>query len=176
MFSFLFGNKKSKETPGRSPNNSNVESLTENARTPGDVETYVFSPPAKFAEQIFISYDSLTNAKNTPQPAPILDPTEILNEKVLTDLLAKYSIKTPSSPLENRRKSSSASSSESDEASLSNLKTLKESLSRIARYNNKRKYDERLGFASTLSAKAEEIGRRNTIKFLLKVIDEQLVF
>jgi hypothetical protein len=55
------------------------------------------------------------------------------------------------------------------------LKLLKQSLSRITRYNNKRKYEERIGFTSTLASKAEEIGIPNTINFLLKVITTYLV-
>ncbi len=176
MLSFFFGSKKPKETPGKpasssSNHSSQIESLTENARTPGDVETYTFTPPIKPFEATFRTWDPFKPPADAMTFSPSV--TEILNEAIIAELLAKHTVKPAPPFIEKRRKSST--SSEGDETSLTNLKAIKESLSRIARYNNKRKYDERLGFASTLSSKAEEIGRGNTIKFLLKVIDEHLV-
>lgn len=128
---------------------------------PGDVELYRFSLPEDCKEPIFCSL-RYPNPKFvfTEHKATI---KEIVNEEVMGRL---ESVK--SEDVQRRRSV--------DEIRASNqLKVLKQSLSRITRYSNKRKFDERIGFASTLAAKAEEIGIPNTINFLLKAITSYLV-
>ncbi len=174
MWSFLFGNRKKDPPKTSSPSSQSIDFLTDSARTPGDIETYIFVPTLKHVEY---SYRSWTPGQSPPSDSSLAtaDSVDLENEKVISELMSKYSQQQASPGHDKGRKLSNTSSEGSDEASMMNLKSLNESLKRIARYNNKRKYDERLGFASTLAAKAEEIGRNNTVKFLLKVIDEQLV-
>lgn len=139
------------------------ELLIEGPPMPGDIEQYQFVLPEDCKEPIFCSL-------HYRHPKFIfteldVDATAILNQKVLGSLLNTSQMRSDESPSRKRSLTQDANQ----------LRILKQSLSRITRYSNKRKYEERIGFASTLTAKAEEIGIANTINFLLKVITNYLV-
>lgn len=139
------------------------ELLSEGPPMPGDIELYNFSLPEDCKEPVFSSsqYPKYTFTELKA------DPKAIMNEGVLNLLLTNCLLKTDPC--------NSKSSSVRESKTANQLKILKQSLNRIARYNNKRKYEERLGFVSTLTAKAEEIGITNTINFLSKAITNHIV-
>ena len=140
--------------------------LIEEPPMPGDIEQYNFLLPRECKESIFCSL-RYPNPRFTFTELKV-DTPAILNQDILNSLFNSCLLKFDNSP--NHKKSSM------DETRATNqLRLLKQSLSRITGYNNKRKYEERIGFASTLAAKAEEIGIANTITFLLKVITIYLV-
>ncbi|MDR3582141.1 MAG: hypothetical protein P4L67_02605 [Candidatus Pacebacteria bacterium] len=137
--------------------------------TAGDVETYAFDYPAKQSgDHIYEVWK-----KDTPEPprAEIIG-TELANEKSIAELMAKFAKLTPVVRTEPARRSLPRSSPGKP---LADVKELSESLKRIIRYNNKRKYEERVGFATTIASNAEEIGRKNTVAHLLPAIASHLV-
>ena len=142
---------------------------------PGDIETYSFDFSIKpSADHMFAQYGkavTTTSQKEKNGSTPAIDPLELLNEKGFADLLAKFgkSAITPRQEVSKKPATSTPLKSE-------NAKELTESLKRIIRYNNKRKYEERVGFATTLANKAEEIGPALTIQHLLPIIEKHLVF
>ena len=135
-------------------------------RIPGDVEVYNFKQPRRSIVSIFhsIQYSKPKIDSNNSLPNLV----EITNEKAFSTLIATHASK--SDPIEKRK------SFMKGKTSFNQVKVLNEILSRIARHNNTRKYEERVGFASTLTTKAEEIGILNTVKFLLKAMNEYLVY
>jgi len=140
--------------------------LSEGPLMPGDIESYDFFSPEECKESVFCS-SQYPNPKFTSTELQA-DDTAILNEDIFNTLFKSCMVKNEDSSTRKKLLS--------DEAKMgSQLKLLNESLNRITRYNNKRKYEERLGFASTLAAKAEEIGITNTINFLSKAIENYLV-
>ena len=143
---------------------SRKEFFYDDQRTPGDVEIYNFNQPHDCVS-IFCSTQH-TSEEFIPE-LPV-DISVILNNKIMTDLLALHAQKNDSNT-ETKR------ANNKKKTPLIQVKSLKDTLNRIARYNNKRKMEERFGFASTLYINAEEIGIINTMKFLLKTIKEHLV-
>lgn len=139
------------------------ELLIEGPPMPGDIEQYQFVLPEECKEPIFCSL-RYRHSKFVFTELDV-DATAILNQKVLVSLLNSSQMRLDDSPTRKRSLTQDANQ----------LRIIKQSLSRITRYNNKRKYEERIGFASTLISKAEEIGIANTINFLLKVITNYLV-
>lgn len=163
----LFGNKKS-NPPSKAPSFSSKDSFcSDNSRIKGDMEAHTFYPPVASLECNFY----LTSDSACLKPSDLnLNSADILNEKAIEELAARYPLKEGET-LEEEQKEAA----EQDETSPVNVKLIRQSLGLIMRYNNNRKKEEKQGFASTLSDRAEEIGARNTIKFLLKVIDKELV-
>lgn len=144
---------------------SSKKSSRDGQRVPGDVEVYVFEHSKK-GESVFYSLQHTGAEAEEEFPA---DVDVILNEKVIGELLASRAARNDGGA--ERKRSSAKKKPQS-----SQVKSLKETLNRIARYNNKRKEEERFGFASTLSTNAEEIGVLNTVNFLLKAIRHLVLF
>eukprot|EP00826_Nyctotherus_ovalis_P019713 TRINITY_DN16117_c0_g3_i1.p1 TRINITY_DN16117_c0_g3~~TRINITY_DN16117_c0_g3_i1.p1 ORF type:complete len:163 (-),score=51.78 TRINITY_DN16117_c0_g3_i1:300-788(-) len=144
---------------------SNKKPFRDSQRVPGDVEVYMFEHPKK-SESAF--YSLKHTGMEAEEEFPV-DVGVILNEKVIEDLLASRAARNDGGT--EKKKSSAKKKVQS-----SQVKSLKETLNRIARYNNKRKEEERFGFASTLFTNAEEIGVLNTVKFLLKAIRHLVAF
>ena len=140
--------------------------------TAGDVETYVFDflikQPGDYVYEIW----KKEGKEVTKEGAAEVSAAELANEKAITELQTKYA-KVPAAKQELAKKISTAPTKA--EETTANTKSLEESLKRIIRYNNKRKYDERVGFASTIANNAEEIGKQCTIKYLLPAISDHLV-
>eukprot|EP00826_Nyctotherus_ovalis_P040477 TRINITY_DN399_c0_g1_i3.p1 TRINITY_DN399_c0_g1~~TRINITY_DN399_c0_g1_i3.p1 ORF type:complete len:178 (-),score=33.99 TRINITY_DN399_c0_g1_i3:579-1112(-) len=163
----LFGNKKP-NPPSKAPSFSSKDFFcSDNSRIKGDMEAHTFYPPMASIEYSFY----LTSDSFNLKPSDLtINSVDILNEKVIGELAAKYPLKEGETLKEEQKEAA-----EQDEISPTNVKLIRKSLGLIMRYNNDRKKEEKQGFASTLSDRAEEIGAHNTIKFLLKVIDKELV-
>jgi len=168
MFFGLFGSKKPKPLPFSSKktplSDTSLIFLEDNQRLQGDIETHTFNHSLTSIKYSFY----LTNASNIAPSKVNPDPSDILNERVIEELLKKYPLVMNKEVKEDREEVKELESSIS-------VKQIRASLNLIIRYNNTRELKERQGFASSLSDRAEEIGASNTIKFLLNVIDKQLV-
>jgi len=133
---------------------------------PSDIESYVFYFPIKLTTDHLYLKNRKNYPSNTLGEDVSLTVDAILNEKVFNELTAKYPIITPS--VTSKKTAPSLMKTE-------NAKELRELLKRIMRYNNSRKYEERIGFATTLADKADEIGVGLTIKYILPIIEKYLV-
>jgi len=167
MFNF-FGTKKEKPATKVAGFSSKDTFLSDKSRIEGDIEIHSFNSPLVSIEHSFYFTDARGNKANSTKVS--LDPINILNEKVIKELMEKYPLVEHEAQSEDNEEVK-----EVGEINPSNVKLIRESLSLVVRYNNRRSYDERQGFASTLSDRAEEIGANNTIKFFLNIIDTQLV-
>jgi len=146
--------------------------------TPGDIETYSFDFSIKSnTEHLYISHRKLSDTPTTNSENEIPSAEILLNEKIFTDLLSKYAkapITSSNSPKTEVKKSASIPAGSPIKSD--NAKDLTESLKRIIRYTNKRKYEERIGFATTIANKCEEIGPALTVQHLLPIIEKHMVF
>ncbi len=138
--------------------------------TAGDVETYVFDYGLVNATEH--TYWAWKPENKRPGKSAYFGVTaaELMNEKTMQELEVKFA-KIHVAAQEQAKKAAT----EAAVVQGINTKTVSESINRIRRYNNKRKYEERLGFASTLVAKAEEIGRKHTVDLLLPAIANHMV-
>lgn len=164
----IFKSKKSKagnKTPAFS---SKDTFLSDRSRTTGDLETHSFSPPLACVEHSFYFTD--TDANEQHLSTINSNSADILNEEAIRGLLEKYPLTTHAMHKEEFKETPG-----SNEVFSSSVRLIRQSLNLIKRYNNSRKQEERQGFASTLSDRAEEIGAKNTIHFLLDAIDKRLV-
>ena len=160
MFSFLFGTKKTKITP--TIRQSYIDNIT--PTTSSDITIYTFTPPAKeMKEELKSCTGSEVKTKIIPSDE------EILNEKKIGRLITKYSLHYNKAHKEEKKLS------EKKSTNIVNVKVIRQALNRIKRYNNNRLYEERQGFASTLSDCGELIGADNIVDFLLKIISKDLV-
>ena len=96
---------------------------------------------------------------------------DILNEKTILELTKKYHTEKQTTE-EIKEKVAKKSIVINEE----NVKAIKQTLNLIRRYDSNQISVKRQGFASTLLIKAEEIGAINTVRFLINVIDQKLVF
>lgn len=160
--------EKRKKTPEIQPALSSLkkEDLT---LTEGDIETYTFEFTHK--QHNGHIYQVLKKDAKPPNKGNDNDVSsaDLANEKTLAELLSKYSKQYQNLPESQKKPTLKGEEPSTD------VKDVKELLKRITRYNNKRKYEERVGFASTIAAKAEVIGRKSTINFLLPAIQNFLV-
>lgn len=145
--------------------NTTLSQLSDNdksldASCTGDVVFYKFNVPKDCDDYSIYYWDYF---QYRPCLFSEFTDTEILNTEVISEL-------------EKNHKVSSQLTTKSSEAFAVRLRALKESINRIKRYNNKGNYEGRLGFVSTLSVKAEEIGINNTVNFLVRAIDKHIVF
>ena len=114
---------------------------------------------------------SQPTAGNTPGDTSkdtAMNVEDILNEKVFNELMSKYTVETPTIMEEQKKPVTPSATSE-------NTKDSEKSIKRIITYNNKRSYDERLGFVTNLSDKADQLGVSLTIKHLLPIITKYIV-
>jgi len=129
-------------------------------------ETYSFD----FGNKLLLPHvyltakDSLSNINDVE-----IDPSIIANEKVFTRLSKKYSVSIQSPTNKLAEEESSLVNKEKS------LKGVTKILKRIAKYNNKRNYQERISIASTIADDAEEIGVSLTIKHLLPIVNKHMV-
>eukprot|EP00826_Nyctotherus_ovalis_P026039 TRINITY_DN2029_c0_g2_i1.p1 TRINITY_DN2029_c0_g2~~TRINITY_DN2029_c0_g2_i1.p1 ORF type:complete len:187 (+),score=25.07 TRINITY_DN2029_c0_g2_i1:66-626(+) len=161
MLSFFFGIKKPKVTP--TIRQSYIQPAP--PQTTGNVAVYTFTPSAEEVKAEFRLYKPTTS----PSKGYASD-LELLNEKKISRLIARYS-----SISHKARKEEQKKPRVKEEINLTVVKAIRQVLNRITRYSNNRLYGERQGFASTLSDCAELIGVENTVKFLLKPIAQELV-
>jgi hypothetical protein len=159
MFSFLFGNKKTKLNP-----TIRQSYLAYTTPISNNITVYTFTPPAgEVEEELKLCKKSVVEGKVIPSDE------EILNEKKISRLITRYSLHSKITHKEQKNPQVKKS------ANVINVKVIRQALNRIRRYNNNRLYEERQGFASTLYDNAELIGIDNTVDFLLKVISKDLV-
>ena len=149
--------KKMKTTVIPSPKLYSQNEFSHSNAHLGDIITYRFTHPVNTDDTAICSY--INPSKSSILPHDVND-IDILNQFIISELLSKYALSKVTA-MDNSK---------------IQLKAIKETLNRIKRYNNKRKYEERLGFASTLTAQAEEIGISNSVKFLLQTIHKYLVY
>ena len=140
----------------------------DSSRIPGDVDIYTINYRSSKESAFYITKNINSNDQKISHE---IDEAGIINDKIISELMSKYKEGFKINKNIEEKKSRIVRPIKSI-----NIKSLKETLNKIRGYNNSKKYEIRHGFASTLFTKAEEIGSINTVRFLLKVIDEQLVF
>lgn len=161
MLSYFFGIRKPKVTPAI--RQSYIQPLP--PQPTGNIAVYTFTPSAEEVKAEFRLYKPITS----PSKGYASD-LELLNEKKISRLIARYSSISRKTHKEEQKKPRVK-----EEINPTVVKAIRQVLNRIRRYNNNRLYEERQGFASTLSDCAELIGVENTVKFLLKAIAQELV-